>query len=412
MQYYSVHHLLGLLEQRAREIDAALARAQELRAEYLQARQVVQWGLAQAERALPQALIPDLRENLLQPLAGVLGFPWLKSGLVGTMNAERTALVARLAEIEADAGWTDRVALLDPETGTLAPRIRELQRHCDALQPVVDKFRHPRLQALLDNGYGTDEYTTPFWRTSYYADRQAAEEIVAQCDAGTTFKQAREEYLQSTAALAALRSSLEGLQAERDRLVALEKEHRDIAERLPKLRDAYLEEARGRTSAFLRENPRAIERLEPLPGVAPQARRLVGLMHKLTYLDGLTAARLDPLVTALLAERQALQLETTALRAPQRARDRFTEIQAGARFQGRHAETMRHLDKYLAVLHTLSTFEDYDRGQLEPDFLWWDLMTDARWRGDYIPQVRDFRLRYPDWKFQAASQGRPGRSDG
>ena len=408
MRYLSVGQFLPFLEQRAREVEVALGRAHELRSEYLQIRQAVQLALARAERAVPQALIPDLREDLLQPLAGVLSFPWLRSGLVGAMNAQRQAIQDRLAAIEADEAWTNRVELRDPEHGTMAPRILELQRHCEALQPVLDRFRHPRLQALLDNGYGTDDYATPFWRTSYYADRSAADEILAQCGSGKSFKEAREEYLQTTAALAALRQSLEGLRTEWDRGVALEKEHAELTERLRTLRESSLEEARGRTSAFMRENPRLLERLEPLPAVAPHARRLAGLVHKLIYLDGLTTARLDPLITQLLAERQALQQEMAFLRTPQHARDAFAESQVKERFHGRHEETMRHLDQYLAVLHALAAFEDYDRGRLTPPFLWWDLMTDGRWKGDYIPQVRDFRLCNPQWAWQPSEQTSPG----
>lgn len=400
MQYFSAPQVLAALERRAREIDVALTRAQELRTEYLQARQGAQHGLAWAERALPQVLIPDLREDVLGPLANVLGFPWLRSGRVAAMNAERAKLVARQAEIEADPAWVDRVELCDPEKGTLAPRIRELGHHIEALRPVVEKFSHPRLQALLDNGYGTDAYATPFWRTSYYADRKAAEEILARCPAGTTFKEAREEYLQSTEALAALESSLAGLQADLDRGIALEKEHGDIVERLRTLREAYLEEARARTASLLLENPPLLERIEPLPAAAPVARRMAGLVHKIIYLDGLVTAKLDPLIATLMAERQALLQEAQALGTPARARERFTEGQLGGRFHGRHDEAMRHLDKVLAVLHTLNAFDEYERGRVGPGFLWWDLMTDGRWKGDFIPQVRDFRLRYPEWRYE------------
>jgi hypothetical protein len=54
---------------------------------------------------------------------------------------------------------------------------------------------------------------------------------------------------------------------------------------------------------------------------------------------------------------------------------------------------------------TVYVFDRYDRGRFVDDFLWWDLMTDGRLDGNFIPEVHRFRSAHPDWRYDAGAFG-------
>ena len=402
MQYYNVGRYLGFLQQRLQQLEVELGRIQQLKQRTLQSRTGLQQGLSAVEQDLMQTLLPDLRENLLQPLGDFLEFPYLKSGLIQRMVEVKQALVSRKAAIEADPRFIDRVSLFHSESGTVVRRIRELTDHCNALQPALDRCAHPRLQALLDSGYGTSKDNGSFWNTDHRADGKAAEEIVQRFPEGTTFETVRAEYLEAVASMAVLRSGLEEARAEYEAGVALEREHAEVDERLRTLKDQCLADVRARIIRFLWETPAARVRLESRPELVSMTRRLVGLAHKLEYLDGMARLKLEPMARAVMEDGTACQRDFAELQKPEHERDRFPEDQVQRRFVGRHESAMRNMDTFEAQMQTICAFDRYDLGRVTPDFLWWDLMTGGRWAGAYLPQVAEFRRTHPDWRFVPA----------
>lgn len=357
-------------------------------------------SLDEARQDLVVALVPDLREDVLRPVADRIGLPWLKSGLVGVMNTARQTLVDRQEEIARDPRFANRAELRDPETGTLTARLKELSAHVEAIRPALEKCRHPRLETLISGGYGTSSYRVPFWRLSYYQDWKAGDEILERFGKGTTFEQVREEYLQASSAMEALAPVLREARAEYDAGVALEKEYADLGERLRTLKDMHLAHTRERVARFLMETPEALAALEADPALASLTKRFAGLRHKVEYLDAISRERLEPTEQSLLQERDRLRKEDMKLQRPKHACDTFPAAVVAHRFQGRHEKTMQNLDKVQNQSTMVYRFNDYDQGRLVSDFLWWDLMTGGLHRADYIPEVRDFRASHPDWRYR------------
>jgi hypothetical protein len=83
---------------------------------------------------------------------------------------------------------------------------------------------------------------------------------------------------------------------------------------------------------------------------------------------------------------------------------RFTQEQFQKRF-GRGARYGRIYDRYSRANQTVYVFHDYDRASPLEDFLWWDLMTDGRMDGNFIPEVSEYYAERPGYQYE-----RPGPS--
>ena len=93
------------------------------------------------------------------------------------MFAERQELETQRRELEGQPEFQMSPA---EARRTAQEELGRIQEYQEALGSVVQQCRaHPRFQSLLETGYGTSRYSTPFWRYSFYLDRWAAQELCA-----------------------------------------------------------------------------------------------------------------------------------------------------------------------------------------------------------------------------------------
>ncbi|MHB2015680.1 MAG: hypothetical protein ACYCW6_01905 [Candidatus Xenobia bacterium] len=401
---YHQNQVLQLLRQRQNEIGQELQRIQSLQGEHAKSTEDVSGNLQQAEDDLAKALLPAFSEPNLQQASKAIGLPYLATGLTRTMEQERQQLLARQAQIEQDPQYADREKLRDPTIGSLTHRQRELQTNLDALHQAIEKCAHPRLQELIDSGYGTDKNKVGFWRLSYYLNWKAADEI-AERFPGKTWKQVREEYCSAREAEEPLRNTLQEVQAEIQAGANLEKEHDDVVQRLANLEQIHLQDARQRILTFLADTPDAVAGIaKQAPDLEMVAKRVSGLREKKGYLDGMATEKLDKPRQALLDEQARLETRIEKVMRPKNAGRVWSDDEVTAMLGGdpgaRHEKVMQNFDKYEQQYQTVYVFNDYNQGSLLQDFLWWDLMTRNRYSGDYLPQVQTFRNEYPDYRYQ------------
>lgn len=141
-----------------------------------QEREALEDRLRDQAHQLATLLLPDF--SALQQARQWTGLDFLQDGLLEAIQEEREALLGQQKSLESAPDFQADPHQLQQQ---LQQESRRLQGHQAALLPFLQTcHQHPRFNHLLEQGYATSRYATPFWRLSYYADARAARELCQQ----------------------------------------------------------------------------------------------------------------------------------------------------------------------------------------------------------------------------------------
>lgn len=358
--------------------------------------------LAQASRDLGQALLPSFHPKAIERAVGLTGYsPLAHENLAARVTAEETQLAGQIAAIEADRRYWD--AERDKSLRGLTPalhcaRLAQQQRGFD---DFVRSAEHPRLQRLCDLEFGTPKYDVGWWRISHHQDKSCAEEILRRFPAfGGDFARFAAELARCRAASAQLARDLAAAQAV-ERLLG---EHERLVEARRTTKDRWLAWARERlVSHVLGTDPSAMSKwLEREPPTRLIFLRASGLRAKVSYLDGLFQANVGKM-SMELRERHAklTKIEAAYARRPRTMpADQFAKA-----FVDKRPKYHARFQKYAKGYHRVQSFDRFHAGRGVEQLLWWDVMTDGRLDGSFLPDVSRFRETHPDYSYH-----RPDRS--
>lgn len=357
-------------------------------------------GEAQAAwQHLGEVLVPALDRAVLDRAAAACQLPSVSAAAVDlSLHAESDRLHRQLAEIDATPDYAEREGL-NVECDLRIAEYDEMLKpwHDDA----ASIHREPAWQRLRDAHYGTPEYAAKWFQLTYYRDWKQADELVERHGAkfnATTWEALRGKALAAEAAMATLGIEREEFVTRRRRIADLVRSHRDIEQSLQTLPARTLAGVRGRLRSHL--EPLGLERLTQFlaadPAVALALQRLAGLAAKRRYL-------VEAAEQYLLGPRQQISAAITRnnrdlhkLSRPKNASRTFPAAAMEKRFRDRSSAVGKRRQRWDDTRTHVVEFNNYDRGSLAQDFLWWDLMTDGRLDGDFIPEVHDHYERYPD----------------
>jgi hypothetical protein len=157
--------------------------------------------LRQESLKLAKILLPELDSEVVSAAHRRTGLSFLAPATLELLSGERQQLEARRRELE---GMPEFQLSPIEARRTAQEELQRVKEFQEALGSVVEKCRaHPRFQTLLELGYGTSRYATPFWRYSYYLDRAAANELCASTGK-KDFRSLLEEYESAADALQSL----------------------------------------------------------------------------------------------------------------------------------------------------------------------------------------------------------------
>ena len=353
---------------------------------------------------MTKALVPCFIAESFASAARATGFPGLvQKDFPGQAEAERRRLTDRIALIEADPRYRDRRLLRDPGVGTLTRAIAELQEFREPFALVVERCRHPRLARLLEVGYGTSRYAVPFWRLSYYADWKAGDEILERSAGKKEFSEVLAEYLEAVRTLETYDPKLESLKAEFTAGVQLEEELGASREGLLSLEPRYLGLARIALAEHFEALPQESlgDVLANVPALEILVKKWTGLDHQVRYLDSIRDLQIIPQGQQVDEAIRKLQKESLKYERPKNSGTVFPAETFERRFDPSRTEKLRkRVSRIGETQEKVSVFDRYDRGSFVRDFLWWDLVTDGRIDGDFIPEVRTHHEAHPGARYE------------
>lgn len=236
----------------------------DLRAAHRRRREEFEAAHQAALEELLEVVLPSLDPQHVDRAATLTGVEGLQS--TAEAEAERAACRQELDALEADPLYQHREALLCPDTGELGSALAQLKSHREALEPVLRIcFEHPRFLKLLESGYGTPAYGTPFWRMTYHLDRKAAREISERCK-GKSWSRIRQEVVSAMEASSVLDERIKALTERAQNVEALVKRRSQLVSRLKRLDQIWLATGRWRIRRALEARPdEMFERLGAVP---------------------------------------------------------------------------------------------------------------------------------------------------
>jgi hypothetical protein len=354
----------------------------------------------QAVHDLGQALLPKLSAASIAAAAqqvGLVGLP--NEDIPGRLAARRAWLVSRLAEIAKDPRYANSELLRHPRTGSLTTAIAEAEDLKKPASGVVSTCEaHPRFEQLWSSGFGAPDRAAPWWRYSYWVDRDAADALVALFPGKKSFAEVREDYRVSKETIAVYDTELARLRAEVAAGEALEREYRTLYDEHHDLDAQATEYTRGRLLAHVLTSDAALmsQRLEASAALRLLFLRASGLTAKVAYLDGIqktTLAEMDRDLKTMTERLDGVEARTRKRWAPMPV-EKYEKLAQD--WRPRYEKRWQRYDK---VYGSVYEYDRWDRGSRYDDLLWWDLMTRGRYDGSYMPEVAEFHRVHPDYQF-------------
>lgn len=354
---------------------------------------------AEAWDHLGAVLVPELAPGLLDALAWQIGLPAIAARAVELGTQQEVARQqAALASVEVEPEYLNREGLR-LECEFLLAECDDLLAPLHAVYAEIHK--DPRFHRLRANDYGTPRYAGRWYSLSYYRDWKEGDELVevfGPKQQAQDFPTLLQKIIEAEVAARTIEEDRNKHLSRKIRIQLLLERRDDATRALEQMPQRRLAAVRGAVRAHLQDLDEA--RLAALVGdahpVAVALQRISGLAAQRRYLTA--AAQRDiqepwaQLGTAILRNNRDLQ----KLTRPKNAGRTFDADKMHKRFVARPAAFVKRRDRYVQTRETITSFHAYDRGSLAGDVLWWDLITDGRLDGDFIPEVQAHRERHPD----------------
>lgn len=183
---------------------------------------------------LAKILLPSLEPEAINSAQRRTGLSFLAPATLELLFADRQQLEARRRELENMPEFQ-----LSPAEArrTAQEELGRIGEYKTALNDIIQKCQaHARFQTLLEAGYGTSRYSTPFWRYSFYLDRWAANELCASTGKAD-FPSLLEEYQSAADSLQSLQDRSQRLSGQK---VSPREEWEQIGRQLEQLKASQL----------------------------------------------------------------------------------------------------------------------------------------------------------------------------
>lgn len=366
---------------------------------------------SQALDELVNLSLPALTREAFATLPALTGYrqfetndPFMK------MERRRQELSARIVAIEADERYQRREQLLDAAAGELTLKRDELERQHKLLKETVARYENePSFLSMIERGYDTEQYQLRWWQWQYYEDWKYGDEITEKFeqqsfrDVVYNYQQVKAGYDEFDRDLLAIKkriADVESLVAERSKaLSGLETLEVDtLAACRQQLREHLEYIDRDDLAAWSAADPNRTGLL----------KRIHGVEKKMEYLDEMARRYLDPERDQLSAMIDKIGRKIAKYRRPKNAYAMIPVDEANSMLRDPTSKLAARRQRYHESYQQVVYFNSYDAFDYGRDMLWWDLMTDGRIDGDFIPEVQSWREQHPRLRSSVYDSGYTG----
>lgn len=359
--------------------------------------------LVEAQAQLADLALSDTGEASVTALSQKLNLPALLWGF-REVSTRGSKIAERLGQLAVEPLFAEReLRRLRIET-----ELREVEPPYNAVRAdLVLLNQQAGLEGLLRRQWGTPQYPHRgifrFFNSEFLRDWKNADAAVAVLKA-RDFAEVVQRFNEKTEQSQVLGESVGRCKDELSQIEALEWEHQKLtAEQadLPRQLRARLGAelasclaVRGPESASVLPDPESIKRALAV---------VEGIAHQITYLEE-TANKLEGDLSGLLERSGRLRDEKRRYESDRyRYRNKsFNQDQWDKRF-GRAGRYQKAGDRYERVAEVVYVYDRYDTISPWEQFLWWDVITDGRIDGNFIPEVAEYRGSNPDYSYDRSA---------
>ena len=342
------------------------------------------------------------KENLLK-LSDTIHAPGLVR-LYEQYEEEKSLLAQGVQQIEQNDAYQKREALGNRSTGVLQTQIDEIKPLYDKAKAEYDEIiNYPAFASLWEKRFGTTDYPhqgfLKYVNPAYLADWRDADIIVAGLGMNS-FMDVMSKFSEVKDLVDNLGSSLKDYQMQLAAIGKLEENYADYTERLKNIDTTYLAKVKQFLLNFLLDSSKEniAKSIGQNTSMSEEIVKLDGLTHQIDYLQSLNEKITNDRnlivekATKIIDEANRYQADPHRFRNKQ-----FTDEQFQKRFDRNPERYDKMQERYDRAGENIYGFNDYNRGSLIGDFLWWDLMSDGSLDGNFIPEVYEYRHSHPDY---------------
>ena len=398
---YGVDDFVRAADVELQQYDAHANRFEALSKSNAEKQEGLRQRLSDAQAQLADASLPGGPSAAsVQQLADQLGAPALLWGF-NEVQERGKKVAERLGQLAANPQFTER----EIRSLRLETELREVEPlFNEAKFKLTEMQRFTGLTGLIEREWGTSRYPHQglfrFLKGEFLRDWKNADAAVrffhtrdfAEIAQRVADRQEQNTVLgERVGRLKNEQKAIDTLIWEHDKLTAQQAD-------LPRQTRARLGEDLAAYAAV-----RGTDKL-PDPEAAKRAALAIdGVAHQVKYLEE-THNKIEEDLTGLLERSGKLREEKLRYDTDRyRYRNKnFSQDQWDKRF-GRAGRYQKSGDRYERVTEVVYVYDDYYRPSLLQEFLWWDIITDGRIDGNFIPEVAQYHDMNPNYAYE-----RPG----
>jgi hypothetical protein len=358
----------------------------------------LQEARAKALDELVQLSIPALTREAFASIPQLTGYRQFETNdPFERMERRRQELSSRVVAIEQDQRYQRRQQLLDSAAGDLVLKRNELEGQLKIMDETLYRYdAEPEFPGLVQRGYDTEQYPLKWWQLQYYRDWKYGD-IITEKFGQQSFRDVVYGYNQVRAGRAEVDRDY---QAIRHQIAEIESLIAERGQCLSNLETIEVDTLNG-CRQQLREHLEYIDRNDLAawsasdPNRTGLLKRIHGIEKKMEYLDELARRYLEPEREQLTTLRAKLDKKITKYRRPKNAYASIPIAEANSILKDPRPKLASRRQRYNQSYQTIYYYDRYDAFDFSRDMLWWDLMTDGRIDGDFIPEVHAWREQHP-----------------
>jgi len=398
-----VSQFLSLARQRRTELQQALAALPtELMGRHGARGKALEQLREQTLDALAEVNLPTLDQATLDAVERFTGYGRFRGlNLASHLAAEQERLTQRIAAITADERFIRREELLDPTAGVLTLRAKQARDELALIESGLQRYeREPDFLGLYQRGYRTPGYRQSVLTLQYYRDWKRGDEITEKfgCKA---FSEVRSSYENLLRGKAVCQQTLNGIEKDIRQVRELITELNTAQQRLSHLPQAVL----GDFRRMLREHLALADRKQLFQWASGDRvresliKRLDGVEKQMTYTKSMAEHRLQEERRYLSEQLTRLDRKITKYSRPKYANAWIPPNEAQVWLRDPRERLVAQRERFWRQYDRVATYDRYDRYDFAADMLWWDVMTDGRLDGDFIPEVYQYRQAHPGYTY-------------
>jgi hypothetical protein len=352
---------------------------------------------------LAEYALPTLDNKIFRQVKEHLGYgQLLATSPIQKMAGEQEKAQKRLDHLNREPRVQSAEIYIHPNTGNISLKLTESLEQLKIIEQVLAQYNdEPRLVKLFESGYKTPQYKARWWNSEFYSDWKWGD--IYEEKFGKTIEMMSAEHQSFTRDKVTLEESSYELMAEKRAIEQLVAEHQQLTEMLADFPLYTLTQCRIKLAEHLRHSDK--EHLFSIAkGDAAREsliKKIHGIEKKKQYLRELGEKHFSEQEQYINTIIERVNQKVGKFSRPKKAQSSIPQQEVDKMLPNISKKLRARDMRFHKHSVTIVNFHQYDYFDYQRDMLWWDVITDGRIDGNFIPEVNEWHYHHPDYEYQS-----------